>query len=35
MPYLEKQEDQSSEEATRENLMALQARFSQLKGLGK
>jgi hypothetical protein len=35
MPYLEKQEDQSSEEATRENLMALQTRFSQLKGLGK
>lgn len=35
MPYLEKEKDQSAEDATRANIMALQARFSGLKGLGK
>ena len=35
MPYLEKQEEKTAEEVTAAHLMALQARFSSLKGLGK
>ena len=35
MPYLEKVNDQSAEDATRANLQALQARFKGLKGIGQ